>query len=98
MMQSRGFDGWSVDGSEIRRSPVDMVNISYLQGFLHARWLQQYHLTLFLPAFYLFLKKLGVTRAKHVHVFFGKDAMCVIGNDDRACPNVGSSFRQDSCK
>ena len=33
----------TVDGSEIRRSPVDMVNIShYLQGFIcfiHPRWL-----------------------------------------------------------
>ena len=35
----------TVDGSEIRRSPVDMVNICkyqishYLQGFIHPRWL-----------------------------------------------------------
>ena len=31
----------TVDGSEIRRSPVDMVNIPahYLQGCIHNRWL-----------------------------------------------------------
>ena len=32
--------GHTVDGSEIRRSPVDMVNIplQYLQGLIHPRW------------------------------------------------------------
>ncbi len=41
----------TVDGSEIRRSPVEVGSLShYLQGFIHSRWLagflnhQQYHL------------------------------------------------------
>ena len=30
----------NVDGSEIRRSPVDMVNIPIIyKGFIHPRWL-----------------------------------------------------------
>ena len=28
----------TVDGSEIRRSPVDVSSLSYLQGFLHSSW------------------------------------------------------------
>ena len=36
---SRDFLICTVDGSEIRRSPVDMVNFHYLQGFIHVRWL-----------------------------------------------------------
>ena len=30
----------TVDGSEIRRSPVEVGSLShYLQGFIHSRWL-----------------------------------------------------------
>ena len=44
-LKTRGLGNISdtVDGSEIRRSPVEVGSLShYLQGFIHPRWLARF--------------------------------------------------------